>query len=72
MVAFVCHGCGAAVDAAVRLPFACPKAGDAGDHVLVPAMDGLGLTVGTEDNPFLRYRRWLSPYRLGLPDAEWV
>ena len=31
---------------------------------------------GDNPNPFLRYRRWLSPYRLalaaGLPDAAWV
>ena len=33
------------------------------------------LDVGDEDEPFLRYRRWLSPYRLaraaGLSDAAW-
>ncbi|RBP05676.1 threonine dehydratase [Roseiarcus fermentans] len=31
--------------------------------------------IGAEDNPFLRYRRWLSPYRLarsrGLSDGAW-
>jgi threonine synthase len=76
---FVCHGCGAVVDIARRLPFACPNAGTAGDdvdHLLVAAADGQGLVVGHEANPFLRYRRWLTPYRLaraaGLPDDAWA
>ncbi len=36
---FVCHGCGAVVDAAALLPFRCPQAGAAGDdvdHLLAP------------------------------------
>ncbi len=76
---FICHGCGAIVDMARRLPFACPNAGAAGDdadHLLVPAADGQGLVVGHEANPFLRYRRWLTPYRLaraaGLGDDAWA
>ena len=76
---FVCHGCGAVVDIARRLPFACPNAGTAGDdvdHLLVAAADGQGLVVGHEANPFLRYRRWLTPYRLaraaGLDDDAWT
>ncbi len=76
---FICHGCGATVDMARHLPFACPNAGAAGDdadHLLVPAADGQGLVVGHEANPFLRYRRWLTPYRLaraaGLGDDAWA
>ncbi len=76
---FVCHGCGATVDMARRLPFACPNAAaaqDDADHVLVAAADGQGLSVGREANPFLRYRQWLTPYRLaraaGLGDDAWA
>ncbi len=76
---FVCHGCGAVVDIARRLPFACPNAGTAGDdvdHLLVAAGDGRGLVAGREANPFLRYRQWLTPYRLaraaGLTDDAWA
>jgi len=76
---FVCHGCGARVDMARRLPFACPNASaaqDDADHVLVAAADGQGLSVGREANPFLRYRQWLTPYRLaraaGLGDDAWA
>ncbi len=76
---FVCHGCGAIVDMARRLPFACPNAGaagDDGDHLLVPAADGRGLLAGDEADPFLRYRRWLTPYRLAraarLEDDAWA
>ncbi len=133
---FVCHGCGAVVDASRAFPFACPnaRAGDDIDHVLVAPIEAAeqerdeegsrrptlsqrpsasflppgergvasrsspspsggrgpdgpdeGLSrqptqiesafaAGDED-PFLRYRRWLSPYRLargaGLSDAAW-
>jgi threonine synthase len=77
---FVCHGCKAVVDPADSLPFACPeaRAGDDIDHVLVATID-FGRQPGGpdegEDEPFLRYRRWLSPYRLararGLSDAAW-
>jgi threonine synthase len=78
MTTFRCHGCGAEIDAGARLAFACPNAGRAGDdtdHVLVAADETGVPAIGTEDDPFLRYRAWLSPYRLarsaGLPDAVW-
>jgi threonine synthase len=75
--AFVCHGCGAAVDPARAFPFACPNAGagDEIDHVLVAPIEARDRPTGSEDNPFLRYRQWLTPYRLaravGLSDAAW-
>jgi threonine synthase len=44
--------------------------------VLVAPADARGLALGDEDNPFLRYRRWLTPYRLaravGLSDTAWA
>ena len=73
---FVCHGCGTLVDAASCLPFRCPSAGvgDA-DHLLVPLADDPNCLVTGGDNPYLRYRSFLSPYRLarrvGLSDAAW-
>ena len=82
-IRFVCHGCGAIVDAAVALPFRCPHAGAAGDdidHLLVPVngyAEGFSAAndFGPTENPFLRYRRLLSPYRLArkaaLSDAAW-
>jgi threonine synthase len=75
---FVCHGCGAVVDPTRTFPFACPNAapGDDVDHVLVAPANARGLALDDEDNPFLRYRRWLTPYRLaravGLSDAAWA
>jgi threonine synthase len=76
---FVCHGCGAIVDIARRLPFACPEAGAVGDdtdHLLVPLEGVHGPVAGQEANPFLRYRPWLTPYRLaragGLSDDAWA
>ena len=75
---FVCHGCGATVDPERAFPFACPnaRAGDEIDHVLVAPIEAGGLAFGSEDNPFLRYRQWLTPYRLaravGLSDAAWI
>ncbi len=82
-ISFVCHGCGAIVDAELALPFRCPQAGATGDdidHLLVP-MDGFieSFTVhknfGLAENPFLRYRNLLSPYRLArkanLSDSAW-
>lgn len=80
---FVCHGCGASVDASRALPFRCPNArsGDDVDHLLVPldvadeqaAADELIDTRASD--PFLRYRRLLSTYRLamscGLSDNTW-
>ena len=74
---FVCHGCGAEVDPTRAFPFACPNArvGDNVDHVLVAPIEARDRLKGQEDNPFLRYRQWLSPYRLaraiGLSDAAW-
>jgi len=75
---FVCHGCGAVVDPTRAFPFACPNAspGDDIDHVLVAPTEARDRLKGDEDNPFLRYRQWLSPYRLaralGLSDAAWA
>lgn len=78
MVKFRCHGCGAEVDAGVRLAFGCPnaRADDDIDHILVADTEATSPSIGSETDPFLRYRTWLSPYRLarssGLPDAAWV
>lgn len=79
MVKFRCHGCGAEIDPGTRLAFACPNAGAPGDdvdHVLVVADEAAAPPIGNEQDPFLRYRAWLSPYRLarsaGLSDAAWV
>jgi threonine synthase len=89
---FVCTGCEAVVAAADlrRAGFRCPNAGRGDvDHVLraspveAPAGADVGrqpedLTAGEslEPNPFLRYRRRLTAWRLGvaagLPDAEIV
>ena len=75
---FRCHGCGAAVDAGARLAFRCPNAGVAGDdvdHVLAVESEAVAPPIGSETDPFLRYRAWFSPYRLarssGLPDSAW-
>jgi threonine synthase len=75
---FVCHGCGATVDSARELPFACPNAGgdnDDIDHVLVAADGGGGAIDKAQTDPFLRYRALLSPYHLcrsaGLMDDAW-
>ena len=76
-VRFCCHGCGATVDAAQALPFRCPNAGltEDIDHVLVTELFDARFPNGAEQNPFLRYRSLLSPYRLaraaGLSDADW-
>jgi len=78
-VRFTCHGCGAVVDPARTLPFRCPGAGGPGDdvdHLLVPDPAPGAFPHGTEQDPFLRYRTLLSPYRLarsaGLPDGAWA
>jgi threonine synthase len=78
MVTFRCHGCGATLDAAQRTPFRCPNADAASDdvdHVLVVDTEATSPPIGPEPDPFLRYRAWLSPYRLaraaGLPDSAW-
>jgi len=74
---FVCHGCGAKVDAAEALPFRCPNAGkDDVDHLLLPVDAEPVFPLDREDNPYLRYRHLLSPYRLarsaGLSDDAWA
>jgi threonine synthase len=74
---FRCHGCGTTVDTASALPFRCPQAGagDDIDHVLIAEAADSAFPSGAEQNPFLRYRTLLSPYRLaraaGLSDAAW-
>ena len=78
---FVCHGCGASIDAARVLPFRCPNAAknDDVDHLLLPEDLTTGVEassfVSGELNPYLRYRDLLSTYRLarnaGLSDAAW-
>jgi threonine synthase len=74
---FRCHGCGATVDAARVWPFRCPQAGagDDIDHVLIAEPPDSVFPSGAEQNPFLRYRTLLSPYRLarvaGLSDTAW-
>ena len=75
-VRFACHGCGAVVDAVRALPFRCPNAGERGvDHVLVPGGGGAEFARSAEENPFLRYRALLSPYRVaragGLSDSAY-
>ncbi|MCM5553173.1 PLP-dependent lyase/thiolase [Pleomorphomonas sp. NRK KF1] len=77
MVGFRCHGCGAQVDAGLALAFRCPNAdGNDVDHVLVVDNEAPSPSIGSETDPFLRYRAWLSPYRLareaGLPDTAWA
>jgi threonine synthase len=76
---FNCHGCGATVEAGSGLPFRCPNSGAPGDdvdHVLVADDADALFPNGNEQNPFLRYRALLSPYRLarkaGLPEAAWT
>ena len=74
---FVCHGCGTRVDAAESLPFRCPNAGtDDVDHLLLPVDAEPVFPPSREDNPYLRYRHLLSPYRLarsaGLSDDAWA
>ncbi len=78
-VRFRCHGCGAVVDPAAALPFRCPAVGqpaDEVDHLLAPEDADVAFPGGGEEDPFLRDRALLSPYRLarqaGLPDAAWA
>jgi len=75
-----CTGCGATVDAAEALPFACPDARpeDDVDHVLSissPEPEDWAPDGGS-DNPFVRYRRRTLAYRVaraaGMPDAVFV
>ena len=75
---FVCHGCGAQVDATLLLPFRCPGAMAGGDvdHVLVPQDAGSAEIIANSDNPYLRYRQFLTAYglarRVGLSDEAWT
>lgn len=75
---FVCHGCGAQVDATLLLPFRCPGAMAGGDvdHVLVPQDAGSAEIIANSDNPYLRYRQFLTTYglarRVGLSDEAWT
>lgn len=76
-VAFTCHGCGANVDAAATLPFRCPEAGsDTVDHLLVWRDSLTHFEVHSGEDPFIRYRAMLSPYRVardaGLSDDAWA
>ncbi len=76
-VRFRCHGCGASINAARALPFRCPNAAERDDidHVLVAEQANADLPDSSRQNPFLRYRSLLSPYRLArtaaLSDAAW-
>jgi threonine synthase len=70
----VCAGCGAS--AAAPFPFRCRNAGrqDDVDHVLRRELDLSVLyfpAADHEPNPFLRYRRLLHAYYLGLRDGEY-
>jgi threonine synthase len=61
-----------------RPPFACPEAvaGDDIDHLLVPVDEAPAGIDARADDPFLRYRAWLTPYRLarahGLSEDAWA
>lgn len=68
----VCRGCGA--EARDPFAFRCPDevAGDDVDHVLRRELDPPPRFEpdGDEPNPFLRYRRLLHAWHLGLADAD--
>ena len=72
----VCAGCGAEPDPADPYPFRCPNAerGDDIDHVLRRELDLASARFPRagehEPNPFLRYRRLLHAWHLGLADHE--
>ncbi len=73
---FTCHGCGQVVDAAAALAFRCPNAGkDDVDHLLLSSFTAGAFEKRQEQDPFLRYRNWLSPYQIarkaGLSDQAW-
>jgi len=76
VIALRCAGCGRAVEEG--LPFACPDAGDGGDHVLVRPGPPPGATWpdGREPHPFLRYRTlshaWQVARGHGLDDRDVV
>jgi threonine synthase len=70
---FVCAGCGASPEAGEPYPFRCPNGGgdDDVDHVLRRELDLSAVGFPRDDpepNPFLRYRKLLHPYHLGLGD----
>ena len=70
----VCAGCGASPPAAEPYPFRCPNAG-AGDvdHVLRRVLADVEFPASDpEPNPFVRFRRLLHAWHLGLPDDEFV
>ena len=74
---FICHGCGHRVNPIETLPFRCPNAdADDIDHLLLPVDAVPSFTALQDDNPYLRYRGLLSPYRLarraGLSDDAWA
>ncbi len=73
-----CAACGAEVDASQGLIFTCPRAtlDDGVDHLLTPVpLEGSDWPESEEQNPFLRYRTLLFPYRLarelGLSDQSY-
>ncbi|MGO9909778.1 MAG: pyridoxal-phosphate dependent enzyme, partial [Acidimicrobiales bacterium] len=76
----VCRGCGWVVPDSEPYPFACPAAGDAGDHVLHRVLDfdtvSFPDAAGTEAQPFVRYRGLLHARHLavagGLGDDAFV
>jgi threonine synthase len=68
----VCRGCGA--EAHDPYAFGCPEAvpGDDIDHVLRRRLDPLPQFPPADDdaNPYLRFRRLLHAWHLGLPDGD--
>jgi threonine synthase len=71
----VCAGCGTRLHPAEPYPFRCPSArrSDDVDHVLRRELDLTAVSFPVDDpepNPFLRYRRLLHAYHLGLSDGE--
>ncbi len=70
----VCGGCGAEPDPSDPYPFRCPNAerGDDVDHVLRRELElaSVRFPRDGEPNPFLRFRRLLHAYHLGLSDGE--
>jgi threonine synthase len=71
-----CAGCGYTAGSDDPYPFRCPNAGsDDTDHVMTRVLGGATFPRGgTENNPFLRYRELLHPYRVamahGVSDTE--
>lgn len=75
-----CAACGWTAEASDPYPFRCADAvpGDDVDHLMVRTLDTAGLAwpLGSEPNPFVRYRTLLHSYHLamagGMADAEFV